>query len=263
MEVPLLDKLSLFRSEAEMDQEEESAAAAAAATMTIDEQPPSTWGENGVGWSNKKKMLSKQLSMRETTREAKWEKRRRQILHKRRMMITLNVHHHDGNDDNDDHDDHDHDVEGEDEEEELEVKAVDGSGRKMSIIERRMRRRKVRSLTDEDLDELRGSMELGFGFNEEDGGHNLCQTLPALDLYFAVNRQLSDPKLHFSPSPASTPTPTSSSSTICGTPSPRSPNHQQQADAWMICNPGDNPQHVKTRLRHWAQVVACSVRHCC
>jgi len=24
---------------------------------------------------------------------------------------------------------------------------------------------------------------------------------------------------------------------------------------------GDNPQLVKTRLRHWAQLVACSVKH--
>lgn len=45
-------------------------------------------------------------------------------------------------------------------------------------------------LTDEDLYELKGCIELGFGFNEEEA-QNLCNTLPALDLYFAVNRQLS------------------------------------------------------------------------
>ncbi|CAH2044590.1 unnamed protein product, partial [Thlaspi arvense] len=45
-------------------------------------------------------------------------------------------------------------------------------------------------LTDEDLRELKGSIELGFGFKEE-AGLKLCNTLPALDLYFAVNRQLS------------------------------------------------------------------------
>ena len=45
-------------------------------------------------------------------------------------------------------------------------------------------------LTDEDLRELKGSIELGFGFSEE-AGQKLCNTLPALDLYFAVNRQLS------------------------------------------------------------------------
>ncbi|KAL0697469.1 hypothetical protein Bca4012_053591 [Brassica carinata] len=45
-------------------------------------------------------------------------------------------------------------------------------------------------LTDEDLSELKGSIELGFGFNEE-LGQQLTTTLPALDLYFAVNRQIS------------------------------------------------------------------------
>jgi hypothetical protein len=34
-------------------------------------------------------------------------------------------------------------------------------------------------------------------------------------------------------------------------------------DTWRIASPGDNPQHVKTRLRHWAQAVACSIRQCC
>ncbi|CAH2038535.1 unnamed protein product [Thlaspi arvense] len=45
-------------------------------------------------------------------------------------------------------------------------------------------------LTDEDLSELKGSIELGFGFNEEEG-QQLTTTLPALDLYFAVTRQVS------------------------------------------------------------------------
>ncbi|URE07496.1 hypothetical protein MUK42_19525 [Musa troglodytarum] len=106
---------------------------------------------------------------------------------------------------------------------------------------------KTRSLTDEDLDELRGSIDLGFGFSEEEGGQDLCDTLPALNLYFAVNRQLSDPKIQLSPSPASTPTATSSSSTLNVT----------------FSVAGDSPQHVKTRLRHWAQAVACSLRQSC
>lgn len=61
-------------------------------------------------------------------------------------------------------------------------------------------------LTDEDLNELKGSIELGFGFNEE-AGQKLCNTLPALDLYFAVNRQLSP-----LPSPSSSRSSTSSAS---------------------------------------------------
>ncbi|KAJ1385123.1 hypothetical protein SESBI_41908 [Sesbania bispinosa] len=98
-------------------------------------------------------------------------------------------------------------------------------------------------LTDEDLHELRGCIELGFGFNEEDG-QTLCNTLPALDLYFAVNRQLST-------SPVSTPDHSRASS--FGSVSCTDP------ESWKICSPGDDPAHVKTKLRHWAQAVACSV----
>nr|KYP74481.1 hypothetical protein KK1_007164 [Cajanus cajan] len=117
---------------------------------------------------------------------------------------------------------------------------------------RRMQERRRSStvcddLTDEDLNELKGCIELGFGFNEEDG-QRLCNTLPALDLYFAVNRRLS-------PSPVSTP---QSASSLGGRSSsfgsPRS-----DSDSWKICSPGDDPEHVKTKLRHWAQAVACSV----
>lgn len=91
----------------------------------------------------------------------------------------------------------------------------------------------VRNLTDGDLDELRGSIELGFGFNEEDGGHNLRGTLPALDLYFAVNRQLSDPKLRSFSTPGSMP------ASAAETPSPSSPREDQRnSDDWKICNPG-------------------------
>ncbi|KAG4997586.1 hypothetical protein AAZX31_10G153900 [Glycine max] len=103
-------------------------------------------------------------------------------------------------------------------------------------------------LTDEDLHELKGCIELGFGFNEEDG-QRLCNTLPALDLYFAVNRRLS-------PSPVSTPQ-SRASSLGCRSSSFGSP--RSDADSWKICSPGDDPEHVKTKLRHWAQAVACSV----
>ncbi|OIW13589.1 hypothetical protein TanjilG_07931 [Lupinus angustifolius] len=100
-------------------------------------------------------------------------------------------------------------------------------------------------LTDEDLNELKGCIELGFGFNEEDG-QTLCNTLPALDLYFAVNRQLS-------PSPVSTPHSLGGRTSSFG--SPRSGD----SDSWKILSPGDDPEHVKTKIRHWAQAVACCV----
>jgi len=106
-------------------------------------------------------------------------------------------------------------------------------------------------LTDGDLDELKGCIELGFGFNEEDG-QTLCSTLPALDLYFAVNRQLSS-------SPVSTPQSSNSMESFeCRSLSFESP--KSESDTWKICCPGDDPQQVKTKLRHWAQAVACSVK---
>ncbi|ESQ36000.1 hypothetical protein EUTSA_v10009929mg [Eutrema salsugineum] len=108
-------------------------------------------------------------------------------------------------------------------------------------------------LTDEDLSELKGSIELGFGFNEEQG-QQLTTTLPALDLYFAVNRQIS---------PVSTPGSggsSSSRSTSFGDRSSSFGSHiSDSSDGLKFMSPGDDPQQVKTRLRHWAQAVACSV----
>ncbi|ERN00641.1 hypothetical protein AMTRI_Chr04g247560 [Amborella trichopoda] len=103
-------------------------------------------------------------------------------------------------------------------------------------------KRRTKSVTDEDLDELRGCIELGFGFGASDD-HRLTDTLPALDLYYAVNRQYND---SISKSSAS-----DSSGSPVGCP------HNS------FFGPGDSPQLMKTRLRQWAQVVACSVRQCC
>ncbi|KAJ0235964.1 1-phosphatidylinositol-4,5-bisphosphate phosphodiesterase epsilon-1 [Hirschfeldia incana] len=110
----------------------------------------------------------------------------------------------------------------------------------------------INDLTDEDLSELKGSIELGFGFNEEQG-QQLTTTLPALDLYFAVNRQIS---------PVSTPSSGGSSSsrlTSLGERSSSFGSPMSDSDGLKFMSPGDNPQQVKTRLRHWAQAVACSV----
>lgn len=114
-------------------------------------------------------------------------------------------------------------------------------------------------ITDEDLNELKGCIDLGFGFKEEEGVQDLCNTLPALDIYFAVNRQLS-------PSPVSTPESHASSlsfsmsSSSLGGASSSVGSPRSDSDTWKICSPGDNPQQVKTKLRHWAQAVACSVK---
>ncbi|XAR54515.1 hypothetical protein NMG60_11029671 [Bertholletia excelsa] len=118
-------------------------------------------------------------------------------------------------------------------------------------------------LTDEDFNELKGSIELGFGFNEEDG-QKLCSTLPALDLYFAVNRQLLTIPI-LSPNSEG-----SSSFASLGNNSSSLEGHSSSFDSprsdsesWKICCPGDNPQQVKVKLRHWAQAVACSVMQSC
>ncbi|CAN6470069.1 unnamed protein product [Victoria cruziana] len=161
--------------------------------------------------------LSKQLSMKETSRDAAWERRRHQFMKRQRSF---------------------------------------GSSAAFAG-ETPAKQAKSRSLTDEDLDELKGCLDLGFDFKEEEDD-GLKTTLPALDFYFAVKRQLSESKLtlqrqHSFRSQVSTPDSSASS--------PSSP--YSDPAAWKIFSAGDNPQHVKTRLRHWAQVVACSVRQCC
>uniref|UniRef100_A0A0E0JZJ7 Uncharacterized protein n=1 Tax=Oryza punctata TaxID=4537 RepID=A0A0E0JZJ7_ORYPU len=185
---------------------------------------PVAWSHHHTvaGNINRRQLLSKQPSMKETTREAKWEKRRRQQILPWGSLVAVN---------------------------EAAAARAEGFGSSPIVDER------GRCLTDADLDELRGTFELGFGFDEEKGGAGLCDTLPALDLYFAVNRQLSDgPKLW---SPTSTLSASSSTMISDASSSLRGP------DAWTIFCPGDNPQLIKTRLRHWAQVVACSVKHGC
>ncbi|KAL8151858.1 hypothetical protein V2J09_021666 [Rumex salicifolius] len=88
--------------------------------------------------------------------------------------------------------------------------------------------RRSKSVTEEDLDELKACFELGFGFDSPDLDPKLSDAFPAYGLYHAVNNQYSK-----------------SSSDL---PSP-------------IFSPGEDPKTMKTRLRQWAQVVACSVKH--
>ena len=54
-----------------------------------------------------------------------------------------------------------------------------------------MKKKDESAVTDElseDLKELKGCLQLGFGFTDDEGGQRLTNTLPALDIYFAVNR---------------------------------------------------------------------------
>uniref|UniRef100_A0A2C9UR87 Uncharacterized protein n=2 Tax=Manihot esculenta TaxID=3983 RepID=A0A2C9UR87_MANES len=112
--------------------------------------------------------------------------------------------------------------------------------------------RRSKSVTDEDLDELKACIELGFGFDSPEVDQRLSDTLPALGLYYAVNKQYYDT---VSKSVTANTTSSSSTASDCETPSPLGSPH-------TFFSPGDNPQTVKTRLRQWAQVVACSVRQC-
>uniref|UniRef100_A0A0D9V916 Uncharacterized protein n=1 Tax=Leersia perrieri TaxID=77586 RepID=A0A0D9V916_9ORYZ len=97
---------------------------------------------------------------------------------------------------------------------------------------------RTRSLTEEDLEELKGCLDLGFGFAYHEIPE-LCGTLPALELCYSMTRRFLDEQR--SPPPPSA--------------SPPLPN-------WRISGPGDDPEEVKARLKYWAQAVACTVKLC-
>ncbi|KAE9452855.1 hypothetical protein C3L33_15250, partial [Rhododendron williamsianum] len=50
---------------------------------------------------------------------------------------------------------------------------------------------RTKSLTDEDLEELKGCLDLGFGFSYEEIPE-LCNTLPALELCYSMNQRFLD-----------------------------------------------------------------------
>ncbi|CAA3018022.1 uncharacterized protein LOC111396937 isoform X1 [Olea europaea var. sylvestris] len=108
------------------------------------------------------------------------------------------------------------------------------------------RNRRSKSVTDEDLDELKACIELGFGFDSPEMDKRLSDTFPAYGLYYSVNK-------HYNDTISKPPPPLSYATSECDTSSPLGSPH-------TIFGAGDNPQTVKTRLRQWAQVVACSVR---
>lgn len=82
--------------------------------------------------------------------------------------------------------------------------------------------RRSKSVTDEDVDELKACIELGFGFDsspEIELDPRLSDTLPALGLYHAVNK-------HYNESLVPKTTPSSSAASDCeGTPSPHGSPH--------------------------------------
>nr|CAB3459686.1 unnamed protein product [Digitaria exilis] len=99
-----------------------------------------------------------------------------------------------------------------------------------------------RSLTDDDLEELKGCADLGFGFSYDEIPE-LKSTLPALELCYSMSQRLLDDPVTDSPAAAS-------------------PAQQPPVTNWKISSPGDSPDEVKARLKYWAQAVACTVRLC-
>ncbi|KAL6875709.1 hypothetical protein ACP4OV_013222 [Aristida adscensionis] len=108
---------------------------------------------------------------------------------------------------------------------------------------------RARSLTDDDLEELKGCVDLGFGFSYHEIPE-LCGTLPALELCYSMSQRFLDDHHHLA-TPDDAPPP-------LAPPSPAPP----AATNWKISSPGDSPDEVKARLKYWAQAVACTVRLC-
>ncbi|CAN8272272.1 unnamed protein product [Cochlearia groenlandica] len=102
--------------------------------------------------------------------------------------------------------------------------------------------RRSKSVTNDDLKELRGCLELGFGFEPDspDLDPRLSDTIPALDLYCAVQRQYSN---HLS-----------------RTSSFASDREEGNSSTMTIVNKGDDRKTMKQKLKQWAQVVGFSVR---
>ncbi|XP_071702917.1 uncharacterized protein [Rutidosis leptorrhynchoides] len=107
--------------------------------------------------------------------------------------------------------------------------------------------RQNKSVTDEDIDELKACIELGFGFNESND--RLSNTLPALGLYYAVNK-------HYNHTISKSSSVSSSSSSLISDSDLSAAVDSPQT----IFDRGDDAQTMKMRLKQWAQVVAVSLR---
>ncbi|VAH66906.1 unnamed protein product [Triticum turgidum subsp. durum] len=120
----------------------------------------------------------------------------------------------------------------------LEADAASGSGSVGAAVGRR-----TRSLTEEDLEELKGCLDLGFGFSYHEIP-GLCGTLPGLELCYSMTRRFLDEQR-----------------TVVGQLEPAAAAAAPIPD-WKISGHGDNPEEVKARLKYWARTVACTVKLC-
>ncbi|RWR83837.1 Protein of unknown function DUF1685 [Cinnamomum micranthum f. kanehirae] len=112
---------------------------------------------------------------------------------------------------------------------------------------------RTKSLTEDDLDELKGCLDLGFGFSYEEIPE-LCNTLPALELCYSMSQRFLDEQQR---SPEASAENDAVSTESCSSGAASSPMAN-----WKISSPGDDPEEVKARLKFWAQAVACTVRLC-
>ncbi|XP_040258949.1 uncharacterized protein [Aegilops tauschii subsp. strangulata] len=103
--------------------------------------------------------------------------------------------------------------------------------------------RRTRSLMEEDLEELKGCLDLGFGFSYHEIP-DLCGMLPGLELCYSMTRRFLDEQR-----------------TVVGQLEPSAVAPPPIPD-WKISSPGDHPDEVKARLKYWAQTVACTVKLC-
>ncbi|EEF43685.1 zinc finger CCHC domain-containing protein 10 [Ricinus communis] len=112
--------------------------------------------------------------------------------------------------------------------------------------------RRNKSVTADDLEELKGCIELGFGFGHEDNDLDpkLFDALPALGFYCAVNKHYSNSLSRSS----------SSSSILSDIDTAATSSASSSSSSSSIVDPGDEPEMVKMKLKQWAVVVACSVR---
>lgn len=107
------------------------------------------------------------------------------------------------------------------------------------------------NLLDDDLEELKGCVDLGFGFSYNEIPE-LCGTLPALELCYSMSQRFLDEHQPSSKAEDLAPEP----------PAVVPPSPVQPIPNWKISCPGDSPDEVKARLKYWAQAVACTVKLC-
>ncbi|KAJ0972998.1 hypothetical protein J5N97_020957 [Dioscorea zingiberensis] len=117
---------------------------------------------------------------------------------------------------------------------------------------------RTKSLTDEDLEELKGCLDLGFGFSYDEIPE-LCSTLPALELCYSMSQRFLDEQQQQQQQQQGKSVEASGEAVAC---SSAHSAHSVPIANWKISSPGDNPDEVKARLKYWAQAVACTVRLC-